>query len=125
MNYSALFMAVKGYLENDFPAITFSDSAGSSTSAAATLTSKEQVDTIIAQAEQRIYNTVQFPSLRKNVTGTTTLSNKYLSCPTDFLAVYSMAVINADTSYTVSFYIRLRISRIFLITRLIRIGLRL
>ena len=100
MNYSALFMAVKGYLENDFPAITFSDSAGSSTSAAATLTSKEQVDTIIAQAEQRIYNTVQFPPLRKNVTGTATLSNKYLSCPTDFLAVYSMAVINADTSYT-------------------------
>jgi len=53
----------------------------------------------ITQAEQRIYNSVQFPSIRMNVTGTTTASNKYLSCPDDFLAVYSMAVINTDGSY--------------------------
>jgi hypothetical protein len=51
----------------------------------------------ITQAEQRIYNTVQFPSLRKNVIGQTTTNNKYLGCPTDFLAAYSMAVINADS----------------------------
>ena len=44
------------------------------------------------QAEQRIYNTIQFPSLRKNVTGTIGSSNKYLSCPEDFLATYSLAV---------------------------------
>jgi len=100
MNYSALFMAVKGYLENDFPATVFTDSAGSTSSSAATLTSTEQVNTFITQAEQRIYNTIQFPSLRANVTGTLTTNNKYLSCPADFLAVYSMAVINADTSYT-------------------------
>lgn len=99
MNYSALFIAVKGYLENDFPNTVFTDSAGSSSSSAATLTSKEQVNTFITQAEQRIYNTVQFPSLRKNVTGTLTTSNKYLSCPSDFLAVYSMAVVNTDGSY--------------------------
>ena len=49
------------------------------------------------QAEQRIFNTVQFPSIRKNVTGTTTLGNKYLSAPGDFLAVYSMAVIDSVT----------------------------
>jgi hypothetical protein len=42
---------------------------------------------------------VQFPSLRKNVTGTTTASNKYLSAPTDFLSVYSMAVIDGDGNY--------------------------
>ena len=99
MNYSELFIAVKGYLENDFPSTVFTDSAGSSSSSAATLTSKEQVNIFITQAEQRIYNTVQFPSLRKNVTGTLSTNNKYLSCPTDFLAVYSMAVVNTDGSY--------------------------
>ena len=100
MNYSALFMAVEGYLENDFPSTVFTDSTGSTSSSAATLTSTEQVNTFITQAEQRIYNTIQFPSLRANVTGTLTANNKYLACPADFLAVYSMAVINADTSYT-------------------------
>ena len=100
MNYSALFMAVKGYLQNDFPSTVFADSTGSTSSSAATLTSTEQVNTFITQAEQRIYNTVQFPTLRKNVTGTLTANNKYLACPGDFLAVYSMAVINPDTSYT-------------------------
>jgi hypothetical protein len=99
MTYNELFIAVKGYLENDFPSTVFTDSAGSSSSSAATLTSAEQVNTFITQAEQRIYNTIQFPSLRKNVTGTLTTSNKYLSCPGDFLAVYSMAVINTDGSY--------------------------
>jgi hypothetical protein len=58
-----------------------------------------QINTFITQAEQRIYNSVQFPSLRKNVTGFTTTSNKYLACPSDFLATYSMAVIAADGSY--------------------------
>jgi hypothetical protein len=57
------------------------------------------MDTFIRQAEQRIYNTVQFPSLRKNVTGSTTTSNKYLSCPEDFLAPYSMAVIDSTGAY--------------------------
>ena len=99
MNYSELFIAVKGYLENDFPSTVFTDSAGSSSSSAATLTSKEQVNIFITQAEQRIYNTIQFPSLRKNVTGTLSTNNKYLACPTDFLAVYSMAVVNTDGSY--------------------------
>jgi hypothetical protein len=96
MNYSTLFETIKGYLENDFPATTFTDSAGTGT---ATLTSTEQINTFITQAEQRIYNTVQFPSLRKNVTGTVTVNNKYLSSPVDFLATYSLAVVNTDGSY--------------------------
>ena len=99
MTYNELFIAVKGYLENDFPATVFTDSAGSSSSGAATLTSVEQVNIFITQAEQRIYNTVQFPSIRKNVTGATYTGNKYLSCPGDFLSTYSMAVINTDGSY--------------------------
>jgi hypothetical protein len=53
----------------------------------------------VQQAEQRIYNSVQFPSIRKNVTGVTTVNNKYLQCPLDFLAVYSMAVIDATGAY--------------------------
>jgi hypothetical protein len=96
MNYSTLFETIKGYLENDFPASVFTDSAGTGT---ATLTSTEQINTFITQAEQRIFNTVQFPSIRKNVTGTVTVNNKYLSSPVDFLATYSLAVVNTDGSY--------------------------
>ena len=80
MNYTSLSAAIVAYSEN------------TSTEFAA------ELPTFVKQAEQRIYNTIQFPSLRKNVTGTTTASNKYLECPSDFLAVYSMAVVNPSTS---------------------------
>ena len=50
----------------------------------------------VQEAEERIYNSVQLPSLRKNVTGTLTASNKYLSLPDDWLSSYSLAVINTD-----------------------------
>ena len=53
----------------------------------------------VKQAEQRIFNTVQFPSIRKNVMGVTSTNNKYLSCPNDFLAVYSLAVVDALGNY--------------------------
>ena len=59
----------------------------------------DNIPVFVKQAEQRIYNTVQFPSLRKNVTGTTSTNNKYLSAPSDFLAVYSLAVIDAPGAY--------------------------
>jgi hypothetical protein len=59
----------------------------------------DNIPVFVKQAEQRIYNTVQFPSLRSNVTGSTSTGNKYLSCPGDFLAVYSMAVIDALGNY--------------------------
>jgi hypothetical protein len=61
--------------------------------------SSDQLATFVQQAEERIYNAVQFPALRKNVTGQTTGSNKYLSAPNDFLAVNSLAVINDTGSY--------------------------
>jgi hypothetical protein len=57
------------------------------------------ISTFVKQAEKRIYNMVQFPALRKNVTGTTAANNRYLACPDDFLAPYSLAVILADGSY--------------------------
>lgn len=91
MNYTALVASIQAYTENNFPDITLADDTVETTT--------EQIDRFIQQAEQRIYNTVQFPSLRKNVTGTTTYNNKYLGCPDDFLAVYSIAVIDADGNY--------------------------
>jgi len=84
MNYSELSSAIQTYTENNFPTITLADSS--------TVSPTAQINLFIEQAEQRIYNSVQFPSLRKNVTGTVTSSNKYLSCPNDFLAPYSLAV---------------------------------
>jgi hypothetical protein len=81
MNYTELTAAICDYTQNfeqDFVA---------------------NIPVFVQQAEQRIYNTVQFPSLRKNVTGSTSQDNKYLSCPEDFLAVYSMAVIDATGAY--------------------------
>ena len=59
----------------------------------------DNIPTFVQQAEERIYNTVQIPALRRNVTGNTTASNKYLACPDDFLSVYSMAVIDGTGRY--------------------------
>jgi hypothetical protein len=95
VTYNELFETIKGFTENDFPNTQYGNPSAVSTN----FTSKEQIDTFIKQAEQRIYNSVQFPSIRKNVTGTTTNGNKYLSSPSDFLAVYSMAVIDSDGNY--------------------------
>lgn len=91
MNYAQLVASIEAYTENNFPDVTLGDGSIE--------TSKEQVDRFIQQAEQRIYNTVQFPSLRKNVTGAVTTNNKYLGCPNDFLAPYSLAVIDATGAY--------------------------
>lgn len=82
MNYAQLSAALIAYTENQ-----------SSEFAA-------QIPTFVQQAEQRIYNAVQLANLRKNVTGTTTTSNKYLQCPSDFLSTYSLAVIDGSGNYT-------------------------
>jgi hypothetical protein len=97
MNYAELFETIKGYVENDFPDTTWTAPAGSP--ATVTLTSTEQINTFIREAEQRIYNMVQLLDLRKNVTGTLTSGNKYLSVPSDWLANFSLAVIGADGKY--------------------------
>ena len=78
MTYDELVTQVNDYCENSFPTAN--------------------MNVFIKQAEQRIYNSVQLASLRKNVTGTSTVGNKYLQCPSDFLSVYSMAVIS-DSEY--------------------------
>jgi hypothetical protein len=81
MNYTALSAAIQAYTENteaDFVA---------------------NIPVFVTQAEQRIYNTVQFPSIRKNVTGVVSTTSTYLSAPDDFLAVYSLAVVDATGDY--------------------------
>jgi hypothetical protein len=96
MTYNELFIAVKNYLQNDFPTNTWTNVAGSGVT---TSDGTEQINFFITQAEERVYNSVQIPALRKNVTGLTTSGNKYLSCPADFLSVFSMAAIDADGNY--------------------------
>jgi hypothetical protein len=81
MNYAALSAAIQAYTENteaDFVA---------------------NIPVFVQQAEQRIYNTVQFPSIRKNVTGVVSTTTPYLSAPDDYLASYSLAVIDASGNY--------------------------
>ena len=77
MNYTELKANIADYCENTF--------------------TEDEYATFTKQAEQRIYNSVQFPALRKNSTGTTTVNNKYLAMPSDFLWAYSLAVINNTT----------------------------
>jgi|TARA_R110002126_G_scaffold1988_9_gene11810 hypothetical protein len=76
MNYADLVIAVSDYCENTFPTV--------------------DMNTMIKQAEQRIYNTVQIANLRKNMVGSITAGNPYLSAPEDFLSAYSLAVISGD-----------------------------
>jgi len=81
VNYTQLVAAVSAYCVNTFETT--------------------DMNVFITEAELRCYNTVQIPALRKNVTGTTTISNPYLSCPTDFLSSFSLAVIAPVTgAYT-------------------------
>jgi hypothetical protein len=87
MNYTQLTSAIKGFAENDFPA-----TVGSFTSA-------DQIARFVQLAEQRIYNMVQLPAIRKNVTGGLTTGNKYLATPSDWLSTFSLAVINAANEY--------------------------
>ena len=91
MTYAELVTAIQTYTENTFPSTTLADGT--------VVSSTTQINRFIEQAEQRIYNSVQFPSLRKNVVGNLTSTNKYLSCPDDFLSTYSLAVVDATGAY--------------------------
>lgn len=81
MNYVELISAVQDYTQNYETAFVAS------------------MPLFVKQAEQRIYNTVQLPALRKNVVGTASDGNKYVSCPDDFLSVFSLAVIDGEGNY--------------------------
>ena len=79
MTYAELVAQIQDYTENTFQTT--------------------DINTFITQAEQRIYNTVQLPALRKNVTGSLSSGNKYLAMPSDWLATFSLAVFGADNEY--------------------------
>ena len=79
MNYTQLVAEIQSYVEDQFETA--------------------DINTFITQAEQRIYNSVQLPALRKNVTGSLTAGNKYLAMPSNWLATFSLAVINSDNEY--------------------------
>lgn len=81
MNYVQLYQAIQDYAETTEQLFV------------------ANIPRFVQEAEDRIYNSVQIPSLRKNVTGTLTSGNKYLSLPNDWLSTYSLAIINVDGSY--------------------------
>ena len=56
------------------------------------------IPTFVQLAEERIYNSVQIPAIRRNQIGTLTPNNKYLTMPADWLATFSLAVINPVTN---------------------------
>ena len=89
MTYSELVTAIQSYTENQFPDVYLADGSVE--------TSTTQINRLIEQAEQRIYNTIQFPSIRKNQYSAITANNKYISLPPDFLAVYSLALVTGVT----------------------------
>jgi hypothetical protein len=80
MNYTQLVAEIQSYVENEFAVA--------------------DINTFIKQTEQRVYNAIQLPAIRKNVTGSVSSGNKYLTCPTDWLATFSMAMISATNEYT-------------------------
>jgi len=79
MNYTELKTNIEDICENSF--------------------TDDQLAMFTQQAEQKIYNTVQIPALRKNVTGTLSTNNNYLSTPSDFLWSYSLAVVDGSGNY--------------------------
>jgi hypothetical protein len=81
MNYNELSQTIQSYVESTEQLFV------------------ENIPVFVQQAEERIYNSVQLPSLRKNVTGAFSANNKYLSLPNDYLSTFSMAVIKANGSY--------------------------
>ena len=82
MNYEQLYNTIQAYTENTEALFV------------------ANIPVFIQQAETRVYNSVQIPSLRRNVTGSMTIGNKYVSLPDDYLSTYSLAVIDADGNYS-------------------------
>ena len=79
MTYNELVASIESYTENKY--------------------TKDDVDRFIQNAEQTIYNAVQLPDLRKNVTGAMTAGDKYFSLPSDWLSTFSIAVIDSYGEY--------------------------
>jgi len=79
--YDELKQAIQDYTENDETSFV------------------NNLPLFIRQAEERILKNVQLSLFRKNVSGNMTSSNKYLACPSDFLAPYSLSFVNSDSDH--------------------------
>ena len=82
MNYTQLTQALQDYLESSETSFV------------------SNIPTFVKQAEERIYRSVQIPELRKNATAATTSGNQYLARPSDFLSVFSLAVVDGSGNYS-------------------------
>jgi hypothetical protein len=82
MNYAELSTALTEYLETTETSFV------------------SNIPTFVQQAEERIYRSVQIPELRKNATAATTTGNQYLARPSDFLSVFSLAVVDGSGNYS-------------------------
>ena len=82
MNYATLYNSIQAYAENTEQLFV------------------ANIPVFVQEAETRIYNSVQIPALRKNVTGTATANNKYLSLPNDWLSNYSIAMVDSTGNYS-------------------------
>jgi hypothetical protein len=82
MNYTQLVQSIQDYTQNEETSFV------------------SNIPNFVQQAEERINRSIMIPELRKNATASTTADNKYLARPSDFLAVFSLAVIDGDGDYT-------------------------
>ena len=82
MNYTQLVQSIQDYTQNEETSFV------------------SNIPNFVQQAEERINRSIMIPELRKNATASTTADNKYLARPSDFLAVFSLAVIDRDGDYT-------------------------
>ena len=82
MNYTELLQTIQDYVESSETSFV------------------SYIPTFVRQAEERIYRSVMIPELRKNATAATTAGNQYLARPSDFLSVFSLAVVDGDGDYT-------------------------
>jgi hypothetical protein len=81
MNYQQLSQSIQDYTESTEQLFVFN------------------IPNFVQLCEERVYNAVQIPAIRKNVIGTFTSGDHYLALPTDYLASFSLAVIDANGNY--------------------------
>ena len=81
MNYEQLYFAIQNYAESDEQTFV------------------QSIPQFVYNCEERVYNAVQIPAIRKNVIGNFTNGDSYLALPSDYLASFSLAVIDANGNY--------------------------
>ena len=81
MDYQQLYYAIQNYAESTEQLFV------------------QSIPQFVYNCEERVYNAVQIPAIRKNVIGNFTNGDNYLALPSDYLASFSLAVIDANGNY--------------------------